>query len=124
MPYTDLENARKHYQEIRELIIHHPGAWPDEKSLRELRDMCRAAAAAVDDAECKERLSAIEDYGADLFSVSGHQKWARKQMSGADFLRLQMLRDLDAFHARLFILEATRNALARQSGGPRNWKAT
>ena len=73
------------------------------------------AAAAVDDIDCKSLLSAVDDYGADLFSESGHLKWSRTQMSGTDFLRLQILRELDAFHARLFQLEVTRNAAARRA---------
>src|SRR5712691_2958203 len=100
---------------MRDLIIHQRGGQRDEKALGNLRDLSRKAAAAVDDIDCKSLLSAVDDYGADLFSESGHLKWARAQMSGADFLRLQILRELDDFHARLLQLqfEATRNEAAR-----------
>jgi hypothetical protein len=57
----------------------------------------------------------VDGYGADLFSESGRLKWAQTPVSGADFLRLKILRELDAFHARLLQLqlEVTRNEAAR-----------
>jgi hypothetical protein len=113
--YRDVENARKHYLALRDLIVHRRGGWRDEEALAKLWDMSRKAAAAVDDIDCKSLLSAVDDYGADLFSESGHLKWSRTQMSGTDFLRLQILRELDAFHARLFQLEVARNAAARRA---------
>ena len=117
--YRDVELARKHYLAMRDLIIRQRGGQRDEKSLGNLWDLSQKAAAAVDDSGCKSLLSAVDDYGADLFSESEHLKWARAQMSGADFLRLQILRELDGFHARLFQLEATRTAAARRAANPR-----
>src|SRR5882672_3442480 len=111
----DLETARKHYSAMRDLIIHHHGGSWNEQALGKLRDLSRMAAAAIDDSDCKRLLSAVDGYGADLFSESGHLKWAQTPISGADFLRLKILRELDAFHARLLQLqfEATRNEAAR-----------
>jgi hypothetical protein len=70
-----------------------------------LRELCRLAAAAVNDADCATPLASIEGYAVDLFSTSDHDKWARKSTSGPVFLRLQMLRELEWFRARLFVLE-------------------
>jgi hypothetical protein len=98
---------------MRALIIHHLGGHEDGETLSKLREMSRKAAAAIDDVDRKSLLRLVDGYGADLFSKSGHLKWARTHVSGADFLRLQILRELDAFHARLLQLEATRNAAAR-----------
>ncbi len=86
-----------------------------------LWDLSRKAAAAIDDSDCRSLLSAVEGYGAQLFSESGHLKWARTEMSGAHFLRLQILRELDAFHVRLLELqlEATRDAVATLAAGLR-----
>jgi hypothetical protein len=111
----DLETARKHYSAMRNLIIHYRGGSRDERTLGKLGDLSRKAAAAIDDSACKRLLSAVDGYGADLFSESGHLKWAQTPISGADFLRLKILRELDAFHARLLELqfEATRNEAAR-----------
>jgi hypothetical protein len=100
---------------MRDLIIHHLGGSRNERTLRKLQDLSRKAAAAIDDNDCKRLLSAVERYGADLFWESGHLRWAQTQISGADFLRLQILRELDDFYARLLQLqfEATRNEAAR-----------
>ena len=111
---NDLETARKHYSAMRDLIIRYRGGSRDERTLSKLWDLSRKAAAAIDDSKCKSLLLRADGYGADLFSESGHLKWARTEMSGAYFLRLQILRELDAFHARLLELqlEATRHAVA------------
>ena len=110
----DLATARRHYAAMRDLIIRHRGGSPDERALGRLWDLSRKAAATIDDGSCRSLLSAIEGYGAQLFSESGHLKWARAEMSGAHFLRLQILRQLDAFHMRLLQLqlEATQDAAA------------
>ena len=111
----DLETARKHYSAMRDLIIHNLGGSRDERALGKLWDLSRKAAAAIDDKDCKRLLSAVDGYGTDLFSESGHLKWAQTPVSGADFLRLKILRELDAFHARLLQLQfaAIRNEAAR-----------
>ena len=111
----DVETARKHYSAMRNLIINQRGGSRDERTLEKLRDLSRKAAAAIDDSQCKSLLLRVDGYSADLFSESGHLKWARTEMPGAYFLRLQILRELDAFHARLLQLqfEATRNEAAR-----------
>ena len=118
---SDLETARRHYSAMRDLIIRHRGGSRDERTLGKLWDLSRKAAAAIDDSDCRSLLSAVEGYGAQLFSESGHLKWARTEMSGAHFLRLQILRELDAFHVRLLELqlEATRDAAATLAAGLR-----
>ena len=100
---------------MRDLIIHHRGGSRNEKALGKLRDLSRKAAAAIDDRNGNSLLSAVDGYGAELFSESGDLKWAQTPISGADFLRLKILRELDALHARLLQLqfEATRNEAAR-----------
>src|SRR2546428_5050542 len=90
---------------MRDLIIRHRGGSLDERVLGKLRDLSRKAAAAVDDGNCRSLLSAVEGYGAQLFSEFGHLKWGRRGMSGAHFLRLQILRGLGAFHMRLVALQ-------------------
>jgi hypothetical protein len=52
-------------------------------------------------------------YVADLYSDAGHLKWSRKQTSGADFLRLRVLREIDAFGARLEAVAEMRRAIER-----------
>jgi hypothetical protein len=66
MAYADLDRALACCRALRELVIHHPGGWADTGSLAEVRRLCGAVAAAVEDAECKAPLAAIEEHAADL----------------------------------------------------------
>lgn len=49
------------------------------------------------------------EHAADLYSREGHGRWARAKMSGADYLRLQILIALEALDTRLFFIETQRN---------------
>jgi hypothetical protein len=107
--YTDLKQVRETYITLRELVIQNPGGWDDVASRARVERLCDAAILSLDDKECRERLRAVWIQGADLYSRSGHLKWARTKMSGADYLRLQMLIALEAVNTRLFFLEAARD---------------
>jgi hypothetical protein len=109
---TDLKQVREYYATLRELVIHNSGGWDDVDSRTRVERLCAAAMAAIDDAECRERLRAVRNQAAELFSREGHLKWARKNMSGADYLRLQMLIALEALNTRLFFLDTLRNRAA------------
>src|SRR5262245_34387587 len=93
--------ALAHCGRIRDLILLHSGGWADADALRKFRGLSYSAAAAADDAECAELMRVADQYAVDLFSDTGHQKWARARTSGADILRLCILAKLDAFRDRL-----------------------
>ena len=112
MANTDLKELRGYYATLRELVIHSSGGWDDVESRTKVERLCAAGMAVIDDAECRERLRAVQAQAADLFSQNGHQKWARKNMSGADYLRLQMLIALEALNTRLFFIDTLRNRAA------------
>jgi len=114
MPHTDLDAARSHYSTLRDLIIHHEGGWADKESLLKVERLCRLVKDAVDDAECRARMESIQAFANDLYSTTGHLRWTRKETSGADFLRLWILRELDASWGRLSLLEAMRRGGAGQ----------
>lgn len=117
MPHADLYIATKHCHAMRDLIVHHTGGWADAESLNRFRHMTAAAASAVDDRECKHLASAIVDLANDLFSTIGHAKWAQGQTSGADVVRLRILREITAFQGRLTYIEAVRTG-AEPDGHP------
>jgi hypothetical protein len=48
-----------------------------------------------------------------MFSHSEHDKWQRESMSGADFLKAQILGALELFHSRLYSLERLRRSALR-----------
>jgi hypothetical protein len=115
MPTTDLETARTQYGRMRELIIHNRGGWKDEQALALMRGLCRDASATVEDLACREHVQLVASYSAVLWSEDDHQRWNRNRLSGADYLRLQILRELDAFRDRLDVLEAQRSAAVREA---------
>lgn len=119
MPYPDLEAVRKHYAALRELVIHNPGGWDDPALRQRVNDLCAQARAAVEDDECSRQLRAVETHAAALFSRDGHLRWSRKSMSGADYLRLQILIALEIVNTRLFMLDALRNRAAEAPRQPR-----
>jgi len=114
MSYADFYIARKQCQAARDLVIMCKGGWQDQETLKRLQEIIEAAAAAVDDRDCRALIAAIADYAFDLFSETAHQKWARGSTSGTDFLRLQILHELDAFKRRLSEIEKLRTSVASE----------
>jgi hypothetical protein len=105
---SDLNEVREHYATLRELFILNPGGWDDSNSLARVEQLCRAGMAALADGECRQRLARVEAQAAELYSRNAHERWARRTMSGADYLRLQILITLEALNARLCLLKALR----------------
>ena len=60
-----------------------------------------------------EHLRLVLAQARELFSRDAHLKWGRRSMTGAEFLRLQMLIALEALNTRLFNLEALRDSPAQ-----------
>jgi hypothetical protein len=112
--YPDLEEVRKQYVALRELVIHNPGGWDDAASRERVKSLVDLGIDALDDAECRQQLRRVEAQAAALYSADGHAKWQRKSMSGADYLRLQILIALEVINTRLFMIDALRN---RAGGG-------
>ena len=50
----------------------------------------------------------METQARDLYSAENHAKWARRNMSGADYLRLQILIALEGVNTRLFFIDTMR----------------
>ena len=105
---SDLNEVREYYSTLRELIILNPGGWDDAESRARVGELCGAGKAALADDECQNRLARVEAQAAELYSRDKHHKWTRRSMSGADYLRLQILIVLEALNARLLLLEALR----------------
>jgi hypothetical protein len=108
MSYPDLEKARECHAALREIFIHHPGGWADKDALHRVEKLAWQAMTLIKDAECQEKMGIVEHYAAALYSEAEHHKWRMASLPGADFLRLQILRALVAFHSRLFAIEAAR----------------
>jgi hypothetical protein len=104
----DIKQVRETYVTLRELVIQNPGGWDDVASRSKVERLCDAGSVAIEDSECRARLRSVANQAAELYSRTGHLKWSRAKMSGADYLRLQMLIALEALNTRLFFLSALR----------------
>lgn len=123
MGQPNLDEARRLYSALRDIVIHNQGGWPDYESLGNVRKLVNAALNAVQDVECHHHLESVAEHSAEVFSKNGHKKWDRSYMTGVDFLRLRILRELDGFYSRLFALEAMQRAAAKNAGAPSEGKA-
>lgn len=115
MPYEDLERAASQSKALRDLIIANSGGREDLDARQRIAHL--VSAPSVEDAECRTLLLAIERHAQLLFSASGHVAWAHGKTPGAYVLRLQILRNLDAFNKRLATIEAERSSLAQSRNG-------
>ena len=115
MAYPDLEEVRKQYAALREIVIHNPGGWNDVASRERIRVHVDRAIDALDDSECTQQLRRVESQASALYSEDGHASWQRKSMSGADYLRLQILIALEVVNTRLFMIDALRNRAAQSA---------
>ena len=115
---TDLDQARSHHAMLRQLVERHSGAAIDFRALRRVLDLCRRAAEAIDDRYCREKLRLVEDFAAEMFSHSEHDKWQRDSVSGAEFLKAQILSALELYHSRLYSIEMLRRSAGRAPLAP------
>jgi hypothetical protein len=113
--YSDLDEARAHQASLRQLVDRHTGAGSDFRALRRVLDLCRRAADAIDDRYCRDKLRLVEDFAAEMFAHPEHVKWQRESMSGADFLKQQIVGALELFSSRLYSIEMLRRSSARAS---------
>ena len=85
----------------------------------QLLGLCQEASEAVDDAYCREKLRVVGEFAAEMLSHSEHGRWGRDSMSGAEFLRQQVLNALELFASRLYSIEALEH---RGATGGSPWK--
>jgi hypothetical protein len=117
---NDVAQARRLQAVLREIFAHHTGEAADCRMLRRVLALCEAARRAVDDVYCHEKLRLVGEYAAELLSHKEHAKWGRDSMSGAEFLRQQVLNALEFFASRLYSIEA----LQRSGDGRGNAAST
>lgn len=110
MPFID--TARRHHLALKEIFARRPVPGPDHATLRRVLVLCEAAAAAVDDAYCRDKLRLVGEYAAELLAKSDHARWGQDADSGAEFLRQQVLNALELFASRLYSIQALRRAAA------------
>ena len=101
--YPDIDEAREHHAALKQ-VVEHAGAGSDYRALRRVLELCRRAAAAVEDAYCRDKLRVVEDFAAEMLSREGERE---------HFLKRQILAALELFHSRLYSMESMRRAATR-----------
>jgi hypothetical protein len=112
MTTSNVAEARRLHAALREFFARHSGALPDFRGLGRVLALCEAAARAVDDAYCRERLRITAEYAAEMLSKRDHSRWGRDSSSGVEFLRQQILNALELYASRLYSLETLRASQA------------
>jgi hypothetical protein len=110
MDLNDIETARRHHKALKQFFLSHTAEAADLRALRRVLTLCDAAASAVADDYCREKLRLIGEYAAEMLGRGDHAKWSQGTLSGVEFLRQQVLNALDLFASRLYSLEALRRA--------------
>lgn len=118
MTTSKMTEARRLHASLRDLFARHVGASPDFRALARVLSLCEAAAQAVDDGYCREKLRLTAEYAAEMLSQRDHAKWGRDSTSGVEFLRQQILNALELYASRLYSLEALRAARAAKAERP------
>jgi hypothetical protein len=116
---TEVALARRHHAALKELFIRHAGGAADFRALRRVLGLCQEASEAVDDFYCREKLRLVAEFAAEMLSHNEHARWGRDSMSGAEFLRQQVLNALELFASRLYSIEALEH---RAATGATPWK--
>ena len=117
MTPSNMAEARWLHAALREFFMRHVSATPDFRALGRVLALCEQAVRAVDDAYCREKLRRIAEYAAGLLSQRQHAKWGRDEVSGAEFLRQQILNALELYASRLYSLEALRASRTAKTPG-------
>jgi hypothetical protein len=98
----DLDRARAAHSALNEFFAAHSKGKLDRVAEDEIRALCRAAATAVSDDECRRALRNIESYTA-LLSTSEPPR------RGADFVRLRVQNALATLRSNLNAIAAARS---------------
>jgi len=96
----DLELAQRHLDSLKALFLRHSGE-VDARALRCLVALCKAVSLSLEDEYCRDKLAAVEDQGAELFTHGGHRRFS------ADLLRQRILDSLELLESRLYSLAHT-----------------
>lgn len=105
----DFDKALAIHSALRQLILSHPGGWPDEVALRRVQDFCRRALNALNDPGSQEVLDRIEQLVRVMFSEEEHKRWDRPGQSGVAHVKTLILRELIAFRIHVTSIQATRH---------------
>lgn len=105
MPNADLENALHHLRAMQDLLAHRRGnvsANVDEAEVFAALELLSGSfSRLMSDCLCQQKLAELRGFTQALYSDKDQQRWSRASLTGGDFLRLQVLKSLNALDARI-----------------------
>jgi hypothetical protein len=105
---TDLEAARSHHSALKLVLMRHVGSNADFRALRRVVDLCRGLSDSADDEYCREKVSLVVEYAAEMLSHNeNHHRW------GVDFIKRQISDALELIESRLYSLELFQRSPSR-----------
>jgi hypothetical protein len=105
MAHEDLERAMAVQKELQEIFRKRVGGWRDEETLERVRRLCFESRMAANDGYCREQIGAIESHSNELFSARKHRKLDAERLTGAEYLRLQIVTAIHSLGSRLELLQ-------------------
>ena len=118
MGYADLEEARGQIAVVQDLFAERPGGHDDPVLLGTVELLLGSAARSLADSLFCQRLVELRTYAQALYSEHAHLRWGRAPLAGTEYLRLQLLKTLNALNARLLTIEAARSHHAAAQAQP------
>jgi hypothetical protein len=108
LQHTDLADAWRCLKRLERLFADNPGGRAQKRVLAAVRVACAEASEALRDVVFQDRLDELQVYAADLYSARGHEKWAREDVTGAEYLRFLIYRTCNLLDTRLRMLRQIR----------------
>ena len=114
MPNADLENALHHLRVMQDLLAQprgHVGANVDQAQLFAALELLSGSfSRLMSDCLCQQKLAELRGFVHALYADKDQQRWSRASLTDGEFLRLQILKSLNALDARIRLLFKIRSA--------------
>jgi len=107
---SDLAYAQHYLILLSDLLATAEGGryWPRVRA--QVAFLCKAGKAALSDLVWQDHLDDISNFAQALYSDEEHIGWARGDLTGVEYLRVQVLKTLNALGTRLTVLRSRRES--------------
>ena len=101
MRHPDLESALHHLSVVQDLFAEHGGGVPEPTVLGAIELLSGSITRLLPDCLCQQKLVDLRVAARAFYSERDHLSCGRPPLSGLEYLRLQILKDLNALDGRI-----------------------
>ena len=101
MRHPDLESALHHLGVVQDLFAEHSGGVPEPTLLGAIELLSGSITRLLPDCLCQQKLVDLRVAARAFYSEREHLRCGRPPLSGREYLRLQILKDLNALDGRI-----------------------